>query len=729
MYVSVNNLRNKPTRPLSTSEINALITNNCRLLSTTSSWSSIHIFQSSSFTPSTIINVVFGGTCIIGSYTSTLNIDGIELPTGLYDTTIIDSILSDNVRVSQTLLLSRCILDQNAAVVGCGKICMKAKTSAFGNGQSIGIAIETGGREVMICADMTLEIAAAVSGDRSPGNVTTKIQSWERHVVSFTNSITSDKSLIASRAVLFNCPCIEDVYIGPGAYIDNSTVINSSILSSNDDIEDPNAKTKIIGGCHISNSIIQYGCTCESMAIVEGSFMCSTSHVDKHAKLLDSILGPCSGVSEGEITASLVGPFVGFHHQSLLIACYWPSGRGNIGYGANVGSNHTGKAPDQEIWPGEGLFFGLATAIKFPSNFVKSPYTLIATGVTTLPQRLEMPFSLINSSGEVIKGLSPALNEISPGWILSDNLYMILRNETKFLKRGAKVQQMSNKTGYIQYENEALRPTTINMILEARQRLLNVDAKQCEYTDGNGNGIWTSKEISGLGKNYMKEMTRIKSISTYNDFVLYYCIRTLWRAIQENEMEKRNQNSETKTNSSSSDGENSGMGNGGMGNDVLNGDECIVSAVGVQVMNGSLDKKMLLLGDIDITSTLTIKEKGGTAQNEWYGYAKRILQHEMQHTNISFNNKITMVNAKVKWEVKDLLLKYIEMVNTFATNVLVSKQKDDKRGPKIIDGYSDAHGKAKTNDAVVRKAREDADKERRDILTYLETYGNRSSRL
>ena len=88
-----------------------------------------------------------------------------------------------------------------------------------------------------------------------------------------------------------------------------------------------------------------------------------------------------------------------------------------------------------------------------------------------------------------------------------------------------------------------------------------------------------------------------------------------------------------------------------------------------------------------------------------------------------------MVNAKVKWEVKDLLLKYIEMVNTFATNVLVSKQKDDKRGPKIIDGYSDAHGKAKTNDAVVRKAREDADKERRDILTYLETYGNRSSRL
>ena len=52
-------------------------------------------------------------------------------------------------------------------------------------------------------------------------------------------------------------------------------------------------------------------------------------------------------------STSLVGPFVAFHHQALLIAAYWPEGKGNIAYGANVGSNHTGKAPDQEIRPGE----------------------------------------------------------------------------------------------------------------------------------------------------------------------------------------------------------------------------------------------------------------------------------------------------------------------------------------------------------------------------------------
>jgi hypothetical protein len=140
-------------------------------------------------------------------------------------------------------------------------------------------------------------------------------------------------------------------------------------------------------------------------------------------------------VAEGELTASLFGPFVGFHHQSLLIAALWPSGRGNVGYGANIGSNHTGKAPDQEVRPGEGTFFGLATSIKFPFNMAKSPYSIIASGVTCMPQKLEMPFSLINSPSENITGLSNSINEIIPAWMLTNCMYALLRNESKFKSR------------------------------------------------------------------------------------------------------------------------------------------------------------------------------------------------------------------------------------------------------------------------------------------------------
>jgi hypothetical protein len=196
--------------------------------------------------------------------------------------------------------------------------------------------------------------------------------------------------------------------------VEASTVDNVTLLSGKDEV------TVVAGGAFVKDALLQWGAHIDTMACVDGAVVCEHGHVDRHGKLLGSFLGPMSGVSEGEVSSSLVGPLLGFHHQALLIAALWPEGKGNVGYGANVGSNHTSKAPDQEIRPGEGTFFGLGTSIKFPSNFQNAPYTIVATGVCTLPQKVEFPFSLINSPGESIVGLSPAINEISPGWVLSD---------------------------------------------------------------------------------------------------------------------------------------------------------------------------------------------------------------------------------------------------------------------------------------------------------------------
>ena len=92
------------------------------------------------------------------------------------------------------------------------------------------------------------------------------------------------------------------------------------------------------------------------------------------AKLTDDSGRLLAEMAGGEVAASLLGPFVSFHHQALLIATLWPEGKGNVAYGANVGSNHTSKAPDQEFWPGEGMFLGLGVNIKFPADFSRAPY-------------------------------------------------------------------------------------------------------------------------------------------------------------------------------------------------------------------------------------------------------------------------------------------------------------------------------------------------------------------
>ena len=200
-------------------------------------------------------------------------------------------------------------------------------------------------------------------------------------------------------------------YIGPSARISGATKLEETTILSN-----PEEPAQVLGGGWVRSSLLQWGCRVDSMALVDGSVLTEHSHAERHGKVISSILGPNTGVAEGEVNASLLGPFVGFHHQSLLIAALWPEGKGNVAYGANVGSNHTSRAPDQEFWPGEGAYLGLGVNIKYPSDFTRAPYTIVAMGVSTLPQKLAFPFSLVNKPWGPAPGVSPAYNEIIPAW-------------------------------------------------------------------------------------------------------------------------------------------------------------------------------------------------------------------------------------------------------------------------------------------------------------------------
>jgi hypothetical protein len=306
--------------------------------------------------------------------------------------------------------------------------------------------------------------------------------------------------------------------VGDEAAIEGATaILNTTILSHRDE------RSHVGDGVVIRDSLIQWGCEVGSGALVENSLLAEHSHAERHVKVSHSLLGPNTGVGEGEVTSALLGPFVGFHHQSLVIATFWPEGKGNIGYGANVGSNHTGKAPDQELWPGEGMFFGLGVNIKFPANFERAPYTIIATGVTTLPQKVEFPFSLINSPAQTFEGVSPAYNEITPAWSLVDNAYALARNESKLRER--------NRARRTVVETEVLRPEIVDMIKEARGRLAAAPKKTAARPGAPV--IYFEKDVPGLGKNYMLESLRAKAIEAYSFVLRFYALRGLYRRLLE----------------------------------------------------------------------------------------------------------------------------------------------------------------------------------------------------
>src|SRR5262249_52883482 len=153
------------------------------------------------------------------------------------------------------------------------------------------------------------------------------------------------------------------------------------------------------------------------------------------------------------------------------IATYWPVGRGNVAYGANVGANHTSRAPDQEFRPGEGMFFGLGVNVKFPADFSRSPYSDVACGVTLPPQRVAFRFALLMEP----PALRPELNEIVPGWMFSENLYALRRIEAKHTAR-----YRARRT---RLDCRVFRPDTVDLMRDACSRLEAISERKDFYTE------------------------------------------------------------------------------------------------------------------------------------------------------------------------------------------------------------------------------------------------------
>jgi carbonic anhydrase/acetyltransferase-like protein (isoleucine patch superfamily) len=490
-------------RGLSEKEIEKLIDQG----NTSSDWLNIRVVEG--FQPNFIRNSSFEGRCVLGIFSGVgceISTDS-SIPSGIYNSIISNCEIGNECCINRCGLISNYCVKDNAIIFHTGLISVQ-RGSTFGNGLNIPVGMETGGREVASCAEIDVTIAEAVALQRHD---TELIAHYDDFVKYYCNSLRCDFGLIESNVVIRSASEIRNTYIGAYARIIGATDIeNCTILSGAEQ------RTEISHGAFVKNSCVQWGCTVSSMAIITESLLTEHSHVERHGKVTASIIGPNTEIAEGEVTSCLIGPFVGFHHQALLIAALWPEGKGNVGYGANVGSNHTSRAPDQEVFCGEGIFFGLGSNIKFPADFSQAPYSIFATGVSTLPQKIEFPFSLIQSPTMHFDGISPSFNEIVPAWVLSDNIYMLLRNESKYKKR--------NKAKRTSFNFTVFRPDIVEKMLKARQRLSAIKQEKTIYTD---------KDIPGLGKNVLKEEKRRKAITAYITYIEYYCLLGLKDRITE----------------------------------------------------------------------------------------------------------------------------------------------------------------------------------------------------
>jgi len=477
-------------RSLSPGGITRLEAQGCRC----DDWSLIKVAEG--FDPARVHKVCFRGENILGRLQGEITIGNTIEPSSLERITIENCWIGDGAVIRDTGLLSNMHIGAGVAIIGCGRM-THTPNECFGIGTVVDL-VETGERFIRWFPEMTVEDADRLA--RMPQRQTERVDALQ-WIDQYANRAASAFGVIEDNAQILETPRLENAFIGV-----SSRILSAQRLSDCVILSDSERPVVVEDGSIVKRSLLQWNSCVTSQSLVEMSLLCEASVAERHAKISQSVIGLNTSIGEGEVTSSLLGPFVGMHHQSLLISVFWPEGKGNVGSGCQCGSNHTSREPDQEFWPGEGMFLGLGVNVKFPGCFTQAPYTIIATGITLPPQRVEFPFSLILQPVEQPKDFSEDLNEIIPAWVLSDNLFVLARNERKFIARDRA------KSG--KFEHRVIRRETVELMKTARKRLQETSDRD----------YYTENEIPGLGRNLLAEYSRGPAVEAYTFHISLYAL-------------------------------------------------------------------------------------------------------------------------------------------------------------------------------------------------------------
>jgi hypothetical protein len=307
-------------------------------------WSKVFLINPGSISLKRIKNCSFLGEVYIGTFDSSINSSGINIPTGLYNSNFYNvCVLNNNCHVFNSAIVSDVYFGEFAAVIHCMSILGVHSLAKHGNNTVLTIGPENNNegtsRNVVIDSRVTFaEVCQQVMG----------VETSTIAVIEMVNSTKLPESVgkhsltvIGAHSSVTQCALIKNCSFATGTVVRSSTVVNTSTLQHATSQYEPHNNTSgvVISDSRVFDCIIHAQCSVEDGATVQSALLFSHSSVSHGALVSHSILASDSGVSRGECCHSVLGPFVGFHHASLLIATCWLLGRGNVGYGAMIGES------------------------------------------------------------------------------------------------------------------------------------------------------------------------------------------------------------------------------------------------------------------------------------------------------------------------------------------------------------------------------------------------------
>ncbi|MBD3223479.1 MAG: DUF4954 family protein [Caldithrix sp.] len=384
-------------RTLKGAEIEQLKKQNCKA----SDWHTI--FVKEAFVPDYIEDVRFFGEIRLGVFNKSVPIDaGIQRPAGIYNCTVQDCVIDDNVYALNVNNLVNYHIDAEAIIHDVHTLSV-SEPNTFGNGTEIEILNEGGGRELKIFDRLSAQIAylnVLYRHDRK------FINQLERIIDNYIKTQRSDKGWIGFGSRIFNCATIQNVRIGPNAVLSGIKKLHNGTIVSNKE-----APVYMGDGIIAENFIVQSGSTIDNGAILSNCFVGQSVTIGKQFSVENSAFFANSEGFHGEACSIFAGPYTVTHHKSTLLIAGLFSFY-NAGSGTNQ-SNHMYKlGPVHQGILERGCKTGSFSYLLWPSR-VGAFSAVIGKHYANFDGS-DFPFSYINEEdGKSV--LTPAMNLFTVG--------------------------------------------------------------------------------------------------------------------------------------------------------------------------------------------------------------------------------------------------------------------------------------------------------------------------
>jgi len=358
------------------------------------------------FDPSTCSNVIFSGDISLGVFSEPFtDSSGVTIQSGIVNARIHNCIIGSDVVISNIGdYIANYIIEDNAVIKNCGKIHTEG-LSSFGNGISVAVLNETGGRAVKMWDRLSAHEAYIIALYRHRSKAVDLI---EKTVDGYASAVSSEMGLIGKGSVILSCSNVRNVRFGPFSRVEGALNINEGSVNSNE------ADPVFIGpGVIMEHFIVCSGSVISDSTLIDKCFIGQGCILSKHYSAENSLFFANCGGYHGEACSIFAGPYTVTHHKSTLLIAGIFSFM-NAGSGSNQ-SNHMYKlGPIHQGIMERGSKTTSDSYLLWPARI--GPFTLVMGRHYKNLDTSSLPFSyLIESNDESV--LVPGVNLRSVGTI------------------------------------------------------------------------------------------------------------------------------------------------------------------------------------------------------------------------------------------------------------------------------------------------------------------------